>query len=108
MSLPSKLYDVLKWITMIVCPALATLYLALAGFWGLPAPEAVAGTITAIATFLGACLKISNANYSGDGTLNIDTSDPDKDIYQLVLSDDVSFDDLANKKSVTFKVNTAE
>jgi hypothetical protein len=49
---------------MIVLPALGTLYLTLSGIWGLPYGEAVAGTITAIDTFLGAILMISSKNYN--------------------------------------------
>lgn len=60
----NKTYNILKYIAQIVLPALATLYLALAGFWGLPYPEAIAGTIVAIDTFLGALLKVSTDNYN--------------------------------------------
>lgn len=60
----NKLYDALKWIAMVLLPALATLYLALAGIWGFPYGEQVVGTITAINTFLGVCLGISSAQYN--------------------------------------------
>lgn len=60
----NKTYDILKYVAQIVLPALATLYLALAGFWGLPYPEAIAGTIVAIDTFLGALLKVSADRYT--------------------------------------------
>lgn len=60
----NKLYDILKFVAQIVLPAMATLYLALAGFWKLPNPEAIAGTIIAIDTFLGAILGISSAQYN--------------------------------------------
>lgn len=59
----NKIYDVLKWIAMVVLPAVATLYFALAGIWGFPYGEEVVGTITAIDTFLGVVLGISSANY---------------------------------------------
>lgn len=59
----NKVYDALKWIAQIVLPALATLYLALAGIWGLPYGQQVSGTIMAIDAFLGAILGISNARY---------------------------------------------
>ena len=60
----NKMYDVLKWIAMVVLPAIATLYLALAGIWGFHYGEEVVGTITAIDTFLGALLGISSAKYN--------------------------------------------
>lgn len=60
----NKVYDILKWIALVVLPATATLYFALSGIWGLPYGEEVVGTITAIDTFLGALLGISSINYA--------------------------------------------
>lgn len=64
MKLSNKLYDVLKWIALVVLPALATLYSALAGIWGFPYGEEIVGTISAVDIFLGALLQISAANYA--------------------------------------------
>jgi hypothetical protein len=63
MKISNKTYDILKWIAMLLLPALATLYLALSGIWGLPYGEEVSGTIMALDTFLGVILGISNAQY---------------------------------------------
>ena len=60
----NKTYDVLNYIAQIVLPALGTLYFAIAGIWHLPFAKEIVGTITAIDTFLGAVLMISNANYN--------------------------------------------
>ena len=59
----NKIYDVLKWIAMVVLPAIGTLYFALAGIWGFPYAEQIGGTITAVVTFLGVVLGISSAQY---------------------------------------------
>ena len=59
----NKVYDILKWIAMIVLPALATLYLGLSNVWGLPYGEEISTTITLVNTFLGAVLMISNTQY---------------------------------------------
>lgn len=59
----NKTYDILKDIALYVLPALATLILALGNIWGIPYAEAIAATITAIDTFLGAILKISSNEY---------------------------------------------
>ena len=64
MKIPDKLYDILKWVVIIVLPALATLYAALAGVWAWPYPDEVVTTITAVDTFLGAVLCISTVNYN--------------------------------------------
>lgn len=63
MKMSNKVYDVLKWFTMVVLPAVATLYAALSGIWGFPYGEQVVGTIVAVEAFLGALLQISNARY---------------------------------------------
>ena len=60
----NKTYDTLKWVALVVLPAVATLYFALSGIWGFPYGEQVVGTITAIDTFLGALLGISSINYN--------------------------------------------
>lgn len=64
MKLPDKVYDALKWITIVLLPAVATLYFALSGIWGFPYAEQVIGTISAIETFLGALLGISTISYN--------------------------------------------
>lgn len=60
----NKVYDILKWVAMIVLPAIATLYMAIANIWGFPYGEEVVGTITAVNTFLGAVVGISAAKYN--------------------------------------------
>lgn len=62
-----KTYDLLAYIGRIVLPALATLYGTLAGIWNLPYGEAIVATISAVALFMNALLKISSRNYSQIG-----------------------------------------
>ena len=66
MKLPDKIYDILKWVTMIVLPALATAYVGLAAIWGWPFADEVAKTTAVICTLLGALLGISTAQYNKD------------------------------------------
>ncbi len=63
-KLDNRVYDILKYITQIVLPAIGTLYFALAGIWGFPYGEEIVGTITAIDTFLGALLMLSTSQYN--------------------------------------------
>lgn len=69
MVLDDKIYKVAKYVTTIVLPAIATLYIAISGVLvqgglpGLPYPDVVAGIITAVVTFLGTVLHISSSNY---------------------------------------------
>ncbi len=59
----NKLYDRLKWITLNLLPAVASLYFGLAKIWNLPYAENIVGTISLIITFLGAILSISSEEY---------------------------------------------
>lgn len=103
-NMKSKLYDMLKWMAQYFFPAMGTLYFALSGIWGLPYGEQIVGTITAIDIFLGIILGISSAQYNKtkDGSFLIDTSDPKKDIYKLVLDTDLS--DLSDKTTLTLNI----
>lgn len=64
MKLNDKVYDVLKWIALILIPAVGALYFGLARIWGFPYGEEIVGTLTLIDTFLGTLLGISTAKYN--------------------------------------------
>ena len=64
MKLKDSVYDVLKWVVMIVIPALTTAYVGLAAVWGWPLAEPIAKTSAIICTLLGAILGISTAQYN--------------------------------------------
>ena len=104
MVLNSNVYDSLKWLVQIVLPAIGTCYAALAVLWGFPYAEQVVGSISAICVLLGACLRISNSNYDGDGVLTVDRDldDSDENKYNLTLTKDLAT--LADKKSFVVTV----
>lgn len=106
MTFTNNVYNTLKWIAQYLLPAAGTLYFALASIWGLPYGEQIVGTITAIDTFLGVLLGISTANYKGEGTLNVNVDDPEKDIYDLELN--VEPEELPKMDRVTFVVNKSQ
>lgn len=68
MKLDNKTYDVLKWVVMIVLPALSALYVDLCSVWGWPHIAQVAGSISRVTVFLGALLGISTSNYNKSTT----------------------------------------
>lgn len=76
--LNNKLYDILKWVTLIVIPALSTAYVGLAAVWGFPYAEQVAKTACVVCTLLGALLGISTAEYRSDKMV-IEWTAEDKD-----------------------------
>lgn len=69
MKLPDNLYTILKWICLIVVPALITLISTLGTIYGQDMTT-VTATIGAVATFVGALIGISNSNYYKDSDSN--------------------------------------
>ena len=106
--LKDNVYNFLKNLVQIVLPAAATLYLTIASIWGLPASQEVAGSMAAIATFIGVLLRVSTKAYNAsdlsfDGNMVV-SKDPDgTTLYSLELNGDP--EDLVNKNSVSFKIN---
>ncbi len=66
MKLSDKVYDILKWIVMVVIPAITTAYVGLSSIWGWPYADAIAKTSAVVCTLLGALLGISTAQYNKD------------------------------------------
>ena len=59
----NKLFDILKWCSILFIPALASLYKGLAVIWQLPFADEIPQTLIVIDTFLGAILGISTIDY---------------------------------------------
>lgn len=107
--LSNKQYDAIKWSTVVLLPALGTLYFTLSQLWGLPAGEAVLGTMMASQVFIGALMGISTKQYekSGEkygGEINVKDT-PEKTKFSLDLKD--APETLLDKDEVTFKVNSS-
>ena len=66
--IPDKLYDILKWVAIIVMPALATFVVGLGGIWSVPYAGQIAATVTAIGVLLGALLGLSSVKYGNSVT----------------------------------------
>lgn len=67
--LPSKIYDVLKWVGLVVLPALATFVGTVAPSWGMePAlSDAIVTTLNAVGTFFGAVIVVSAVTAKPEG-----------------------------------------
>lgn len=101
-----RTYDSLKWLALIVLPAIGALYFGLAGVWGLPNADKIVGTITVLDTFLGTLLGISTYQYnreptSFDGVLKV-TNNDDNESYTMSFY--ASKEDLPNRDKIVFKV----
>lgn len=105
MKITNKVYDVIKWIVVIIIPAIITLYSSLASIWGFPYAEQITATLAAIEVFLGVVMKISTASYNKtyDGVLHVDTvSDEETDRYLFEVND---LDNISNRDKITLKIN---
>ena len=69
MKFENKTYDILKWVCIIVLPAIATLYRGVGMIWSLPYVEEIPQTIIVIDAFLGALLGVSTIQYHNDKDL---------------------------------------
>lgn len=67
MKISDKLYEIMRWATWIVLPAIATLISALntAWNWGWPI-DAILTTFVAVETFIGGVLGIAKISYDAE------------------------------------------
>ena len=65
-KMSNKVYNILKYLSAPVLPALATLLLGIGEIWNIPIMTPIAGTITLVATFLGTIVVKSSSDYFKD------------------------------------------
>lgn len=65
-TLNPKLYDFLRWVALILLPALTALYVGVGSLWNFPAVTQVVGTMTVLDTVLGILLNQSSKNHAKD------------------------------------------
>jgi Putative phage holin Dp-1 len=107
--LSENLYNRLKFFSLIVLPALTTLYFTLGTMWEWGNVQQIMGTMVALNTFLGVILGISTKRYNDsdakyDGNIVITESESGGKLYSLEVNGDPSEIDL--KKTVIFKVGS--
>ena len=64
--LPNKVYDILKWICILVLPACAVFIKTVFPVWNIGYSEPIATTIMAVDVLLGAILGVSTAQYNSN------------------------------------------
>ena len=64
MKLSNKAYDILKWLVLVVIPALTSAYVGLSKIWNWPYPVQIAETSAILCARMGALLGISTAQYN--------------------------------------------
>lgn len=63
MRLSDKAYTTLKWIALVVIPALSTLVLTVGKIWELAHYDSIGATISAIGLFIAAVIGVSSKDY---------------------------------------------
>ena len=69
--LNDKVYNVLKWISMLCLPALAVLIKTVFAVWSIPYGEEISTTVMAVDAFLGAILGVSHIQYKNNMEDNV-------------------------------------
>lgn len=59
--IPNEVYQVLKWLGLIACPAIATFIGAVFPAWGIPNADAIVLTLNAAGVLIGALIGVSAA-----------------------------------------------
>lgn len=63
MKMNNKLYDILKWLSLVALDAIGIGYKGLASIWGLPYGEEILATCSVISILIGALIGVSSAAY---------------------------------------------
>ena len=63
MNMSNKTYDAIKWIALVLIPAMEVLILTIGKIWGLPYYAEIGATVAAIGVFLAAIIGVSSRAY---------------------------------------------
>jgi hypothetical protein len=109
--LNDKVYAFGKRLSLVILPAVSSLYFALGNIWGFPKIEEVVGTIACVEIFIGAVLGFSSVNYDKthaapgvayDGQIVVTQTEEGKKVFSLEFDGDPQ--NIDQQDSITFKV----
>lgn len=66
MKMSNKVYDILKWVSLVALDALGLFYSTLSSVWGLPFGDEILATCAALSLLLGTLIGVSSARYHKD------------------------------------------
>ena len=103
----NKAYDLIKFVALVLLPALGALYFGVAQIWGLPHADEVVGTIVVVDTFLGALIGVTAQQYKNsdarfDGHIQVAPGE-NEDTTNLNVSLDPMA--VAQKREIVVKVD---
>lgn len=106
----NSLYDKLKFLALVLLPALGTLYFGLDMLWAWGYGEKVVGTIGLVDTFLGIVLHLDNKRYyeseaNFDGDVNVTPEDGGNKVMLAFNKPPEDIVDEPGKHSVELKIN---
>ena len=64
MKMSNKIYDVLKWLSLVALDAIGLFYQEMANIWGFGYGDEVFKTCVAASIFLGALIGVSSVQYN--------------------------------------------
>lgn len=70
MKLPDKVYDILKWVTLVFLPALTTFVGVILNSFNVPNTEIILTIMVALTTFMGSLLGLSTIKYNKENKEN--------------------------------------
>ena len=79
----NKTYDILKWIALVLLPAVQVLWLTLGKTWDFPYLVQIGATIAAIDVFLGSVLGLSGVQYNKTAE-GVQTTFNEDDLYEMM------------------------
>jgi hypothetical protein len=108
-TLPSKIYNLIKYLVLIVLPSFTTLYVLLATLWEWDNIAKISASLTGFTAFLGSLVGISSRNFNNSddrffGEIHVAGTEEGAQISHQVFNEDPSGMTIADKKEVTFKV----
>lgn len=68
MKMSNKVYDVLKWISLVALDAFGLFYKTMSAIWNIPLGDEVLATCTALSIFLGTLIGISSIKHNKNNT----------------------------------------
>lgn len=63
MKMSNKIYDILKWFSLVAFDAVGYFYQEISGVWSLPYGDEVLKTCVAISILIGALIGVSSSKY---------------------------------------------
>lgn len=112
MTIDNKFYDFLKYLALLVLPALGAVYFVLTEVSELPSPTRVLGALLIVILLLGIVLTLSSRAYAVsdarfDGQMDVQDIG-DRTVVQMAFNDQDQLMAVTGKKEVVFKVNQIE